>query len=127
MYMEIFDAIQFDGNGLVPVVIQDWQNNEVLMVAYMNRESLKTTIETGKTHFWSRSRKQYWMKGESSGHIQKVKEIFIDCDEDCVLMKVEQKVAACHTGYRSCFYRRLEHGDLVTVGEKIFNEEDVYK
>jgi phosphoribosyl-AMP cyclohydrolase len=87
--MKLFDAIKFDENGLVPVVIQDFQNDEVLMVAYMNRESLKTTLETRKTHFWSRSRQKYWMKGESSGHTQEVKEIFIDCDADCVLMKVE--------------------------------------
>ena len=125
--MKLFDAIKFDENGLVPVVIQDWQNNEVLMVAYMNRESLKTTMETGKTHFWSRSRQKYWMKGESSGHTQEIKEIFIDCDADCILMKVEQKVAACHTGFRGCFYRKWEDGELKTVGVKVFNEEDVYK
>jgi phosphoribosyl-AMP cyclohydrolase len=125
--MQLFDAIKYDENGLVPVIIQDWQNNEVLMVAYMNRESLKTTLETRKTHFWSRSRQQYWMKGESSGHTQEVKEIFIDCDADCILMKVEQKVAACHTGFRGCFYRKWETGELKVVGEKVFNEEDVYK
>jgi phosphoribosyl-AMP cyclohydrolase len=125
--MKLFDAIKFDENGLVPVVIQDFQNNEVLMVAYMNRESLKTTLETGKTHFWSRSRQKYWMKGESSGHTQEIKEIFIDCDADCILMKVEQKVAACHTGFRGCFYRKWEDGKLKTVGVKVFNEEDVYK
>jgi phosphoribosyl-AMP cyclohydrolase len=125
--MELFDTIKYDSQGLVPVVIQDFQNNEVLMVAYMNRESLKTTLETGKTHFWSRSRQKYWMKGESSGHTQEIKEIFIDCDADCVLMKVEQKVAACHTGFRGCFYRKWQDGDLKTVGTKVFNEEDVYK
>jgi phosphoribosyl-AMP cyclohydrolase len=125
--MELFDQIKYDSQGLVPVIIQDWQNSEVLMVAYMNRESLKTTLETGKTHFWSRSRQKYWMKGESSGHTQQVKEVFIDCDADCVLMKVEQIVAACHTGYRSCFYRKWENGALVLEGEKLFEEEDVYK
>ncbi len=125
--MKLLDAIKFDENGLVPVVIQDYQNNEVLMVAYMNRESLKTTLETGKTHFWSRSRQKYWMKGESSGHTQEIKEIFIDCDADCILMKVEQKVAACHTGFRGCFYRKWEGGEFKVVGEKVFNEEDVYK
>ena len=125
--MELFDQIKYDSQGLVPVIIQDWQNNEVLMVAYMNRESLKTTLETGKTHFWSRSRQKYWMKGESSGHTQQVKEVFIDCDADCVLMKVEQIVAACHTGYRSCFYRKWASGGLALVGEKMFEEEDVYK
>jgi phosphoribosyl-AMP cyclohydrolase len=125
--MKLFDTITYDSNGLVPVVIQDFQNNEVLMVAYMNRESLKTTLETGKTHFWSRSRQKYWMKRESSGHTQEIKEIYIDCDADCVLMKVEQKVAACHTGFRGCFYRKWEDGALKTVGTKVFNEEDVYK
>ena len=125
--MELFDQIKYDSQGLVPVIIQDWQNSEVLMVAYMNRESLKTTLETGKTHFWSRSRQKYWMKGESSGHTQQVKEIFIDCDADCVLMKVEQIVAACHTGYRSCFYRKWASGSLALVGKKMFEEEDVYK
>ena len=125
--MELFDTIKYDSQGLVPVVIQDFQNGEVLMVAYMNRESLKTTMETGKTHFWSRSRQKYWMKGESSGHTQEVKEIFVDCDADCVLMKVEQKVAACHTGFRGCFYRKWEDGEFKTVGVKVFNEEDVYK
>lgn len=125
--MELFDQIKYDSRGLVPVIIQDWQNSEVLMVAYMNRASFKTTLETGKTHFWSRSRQQYWMKGESSGHTQQVKEVFIDCDADCVLMKVEQLVAACHTGYRSCFYRKWENGSLALIGEKMFEEEDVYK
>jgi len=125
--MQLYDAIKYDENGLVPVIIQDYRNNDVLMVAYMNRESLKTTLETGKTHFWSRSRKTYWMKGESSGHTQHVREIFIDCDADCVLMKVEQKVAACHTGFRSCFYRKWDGEELITVGAKVFNEEDVYK
>jgi phosphoribosyl-AMP cyclohydrolase len=125
--MELFDTIKYDSQGLVPVVIQDFQNGEVLMVAYMNRESLKTTLETKKTHFWSRSRQKYWMKGESSGHTQDVKEVFIDCDADCILMKVEQKVAACHTGFRGCFYRKWEDGELKTVGVKVFNEEDVYK
>lgn len=125
--MQLYDAIKYDENGLVPVIIQDYRNNDVLMVAYMNRESLKTTLETGKTHFWSRSRKTYWMKGESSGHTQHVREIFIDCDADCVLMKVEQKVAACHTGFRSCFYRKWDGKELITIGAKVFNEEDVYK
>ena len=125
--MELLDAIKYDENGLVPVVIQDCENNEVLMVAYMNRESLKTTIETGKTHFWSRSRKKYWMKGETSGHTQEVKELFIDCDADCVLIKVQQNVAACHTGYRSCFYQKWEGAGFTVACEKVFDEEDVYK
>lgn len=125
--MEIHNEIKFDENGLVPAVIQDWQNGEVLMVAYMNRDSLQRTLETGKTHFWSRSRKKNWMKGESSGHVQEIKEVLMDCDGDCLLIKVDQKVAACHTGYRSCFYRKWGNGKLYETGQKIFNEEDVYK
>ena len=125
--MEIHDEIKFDANGLVPAVIQDWQNGDILMVAYMNRESLQTTVETGKTHFWSRSRQKFWMKGESSGHTQEVKEIFIDCDGDCILIKVHQNVAACHTGYRSCFYRKWNNGCFEEFGEKMFNEKEVYK
>lgn len=125
--MEILDTIAFDKDGLVPAVIQDAQNNEVLMVAYMNREALQTTLTTGKTHFWSRSRRKYWMKGEESGHVQEVKEVYIDCDADCVLLKVDQKVAACHTGFRSCFYRRWDNGTFTETGLKVFNEKDVYK
>lgn len=125
--MKLLDTIKFDKDGLVPAVIQDWQNSEVLMVAYMNRDSLKSTIETGKTHFWSRSRQKYWMKGESSGHVQEVKEVYIDCDADCILIKVDQKVAACHTGYRSCFYRKWDINNLVEIGVKLFDEENVYK
>ena len=120
-------SFTYDANGLVPAVIQDAHSGEVLMVAYMNRDSLKTTLETGKTHFWSRSRQKYWMKGESSGHTQEVREVFIDCDADCVLIKVTQNVAACHTGYRSCFYRRWADNSFETVGEKVFDEENVYK
>lgn len=125
--MEILNTIKYDAQGLVPAVIQDVENGDVLMVAYMNRDSLKTTLETCRTHFWSRSRKKYWMKGESSGHTQEVKEVYIDCDADCVLIKVKQNVAACHTGYRSCFYRRWENEGFTTVGERVFDEDNVYK
>ncbi len=113
--------------GLVPVIAQDWQTGEVLMLAYMNREAWQKTLETGKVHYFSRSRGKLWLKGESSGHVQVVKEIYLDCDEDTVLIKVEQLgQAACHKGYRSCFYRRVEGDKLVTVGEKIFDPEVVY-
>jgi phosphoribosyl-AMP cyclohydrolase len=124
--MDFASEIKFDEQGLVPVIIQDWKNNQVLMLAYMNADALKMTVSSGKTHFWSRSRRQFWLKGESSGHTQEVKEILFDCDLDAVLIKVEQKVAACHMGYRSCFYRRLEKDQLVVVGEKIFDESEVY-
>ena len=124
--MDILDKIKYDANGLVAAVMQDYENNEVLMVAYMNSESLKTTLETGKAHFWSRSRQKFWMKGESSGHTQEIKEVFIDCDGDCILFKIKQNVAACHTGYRSCFYRKWDGGNLIETGEKLFDEDDVY-
>jgi len=124
--MNIVNEIKYDANGLVPVIIQDYKNNEVLMVAYMNGESLKITLETGVTHFWSRSRQKLWKKGETSGHLQEVKEVLIDCDQDALIMKVDQKVAACHTGYRSCFYRKLDGGRFIVFQEKIFEEHDVY-
>jgi phosphoribosyl-AMP cyclohydrolase len=125
--MKFLDEIKFDNRGLVPTIIQDYKNGDILMLAYMNRESLQKTLSSGKTHFWSRSRQKLWLKGESSGHTQEIKELFIDCDMDAVLIKVEQKVAACHTGYRSCFYRKLEGEDFAVVGEKVFEEGDVYK
>ena len=125
--MKFLDEIKFDNRGLVPAIIQDYKNGEILMLAYMNRESLQKTLSSGKTHFWSRSRQKLWLKGESSGHIQEVKEMFVDCDMDAVVFKVDQRVAACHTGYRSCFYRKLEGEDFTVVGEKVFEEGAVYK
>jgi phosphoribosyl-AMP cyclohydrolase len=103
-----FDELAYDSNGLIPAVIQQHDTREVLMVAYMNRESIIETVESGKTWFWSRSRKKFWMKGESSGHTQDVVEILYDCDADCLLVLVNQNgPGACHTGARTCFYRRL--------------------
>ncbi|MDQ5985386.1 MAG: Phosphoribosyl-AMP cyclohydrolase [Syntrophus sp. SKADARSKE-3] len=114
--------------GLIPVIVQDHATGDVLMLAYMNRESWEMTLKTGKATFWSRSRKALWLKGETSGHVQIVHDIFIDCDDDTILLKVEQiGGAACHTGHRSCFYRRLSNGTLVTMGEPLFNPKDVYK
>lgn len=120
--------IDFDrGNGLIPAIVQDWKNGEVLMVAYMNEESWGKTRETGKACFWSRSRKKLWLKGETSGNVQVVKEVFLDCDNDALLLKVEQVGgAACHTGHRSCFYRRVADGRLETVGERVFDPKEVY-
>ena len=101
--------LKYDGKGLIPTIIQDVENNEVLMLAYMDKTALKKTIETGKTHFWSRSRQKYWMKGETSGNVQLVKEILYDCDEDTLLIKVKQVGSgACHTGNRTCFYRSIK-------------------
>ncbi len=99
------DDIKFDDKGLVPVIVQDAGNGQVLMFAYANKESLQKTVETGNTHFWSRSREKLWMKGEESGNTQTVKAMYIDCDNDTVLVEVEQKGVACHTGQRTCFYR----------------------
>lgn len=116
------------GDGLIPAIVQDAETKEVLMMAYMNRESWEATLKTGKATYWSRSRQKLWLKGESSGNVQIVKAIFIDCDEDTILLQVKQiGEAACHTGYRSCFYRKLEGDTFVIIGEKIFNPEDVYK
>jgi len=115
------------GQGLVPAIVQDWKTGEVLMVAYMNAESWAKTQETGKACFWSRSRRKLWLKGETSGHVQIVKEIYLDCDSDALLLKVEQVGgAACHTGYRSCFYRQIVHGRTVARGERVFDPKEVY-
>jgi len=116
------DELKYDESGLIPAVVQDAENGDVLMVAYMNRESVVETLETGKTWFWSRSRKKYWMKGESSGHTQDVQEIYYDCDADCLLVKVIQNgPGACHTNERSCFYRRL-YPDAVSLMSGTDNE-----
>ena len=103
--MSLYDHLKFNAEGLIPAIIQDATNGRVLMMAWMNRASLEKTIETGKTWFWSRSRQKYWMKGESSGHTQAVKDVAFDCDGDTLLIQVEQIGAACHEGYRSCFFR----------------------
>lgn len=103
--MTIPENLKFDDKGLIPAVVQDWKTNEVLMVAYMNAASLRKTVESGLTWYWSRSRQKFWQKGETSGHIQKVKDILYDCDQDTLLIKVEQTGPACHTGERSCFFR----------------------
>ncbi|HBC97943.1 MAG TPA: phosphoribosyl-AMP cyclohydrolase [Clostridium sp.] len=108
MDRKILDNMDFKkSGGLVPAIVQDFENGEVLMLAYVNRESLERTIETGKTWFWSRSRNKLWNKGETSGHYQYVKNIKVDCDYDTILIEVKQVGAACHTGRRSCFYRKL--------------------
>jgi len=116
------------GGGLLPAIAQDYRTGEVLMLAYINEESWKKTLETGKAHYWSRSRNQLWLKGESSGHVQMVKEILVDCDSDTVVFKVEQLGgAACHKGYASCFFRKVE-GDTTTItGRLVFDPREVYK
>jgi phosphoribosyl-AMP cyclohydrolase len=115
------------GEGLLPAIVQDDQTGEVLMLAYMNRDAWLKTLETGKATFWSRSRDALWMKGETSGHVQLVREVRMDCDNDTILLKVHQLGgAACHTGHRSCFYRKLVDGVVENAGVRIFNPEDVY-
>jgi phosphoribosyl-AMP cyclohydrolase len=102
------DKLKFNSDGLIPVIAQDYKNNEVLMMAWMNIDSLRDTLTKGKAAYWSRSRKSYWVKGETSGHFQHVKEVYYDCDCDVLLMKVDQIGSACHTMKRSCFYRKIE-------------------
>ena len=121
------DGLKYDADGLIPAVIVDAESGTVLMVAYMNKDSLADTVRTGKTHFWSRSRQKCWMKGETSGHTQEVKDIYIDCDVDTIVIEVAQNGAACHNGYRSCFYRKLnDSGEFEVVDERIFDPDEVY-
>jgi len=114
-------------DGLIPAIAQDWQTGEILMLAYMNREAWEKTLETGVATYWTRSRQKLWVKGESSGNVQHIREILVDCDVDTVVLKVEQVGgAACHTGYRSCFHRRVQDDELCTLGEPIFDPKKVY-
>jgi phosphoribosyl-AMP cyclohydrolase len=116
------------GHGLLPVIAQDASSGKVLMLAYMNELAWQKTLESGKAHYWSRSRQQLWLKGETSGHIQQVQEVFLDCDLDTILIKVEQGGgAACHTGHVSCFYRRYREGHLEVVEDLKFNPAEVYR
>jgi phosphoribosyl-AMP cyclohydrolase len=113
--------------GLVPAVAQDADTGEVLMLAWMNREAFEETVRTGRAVYFSRSRNRLWRKGEESGHVQEVREVYLDCDADTVLLKVKQVGgAACHEGYRSCFFRRLTGGELAVVGERVFDPAEVY-
>ncbi len=124
----LIDRVKFDACGLVPAIVQDANSKQVLMMAYMNREALQATLNTRKTHFYSRSRKSQWLKGESSGHIQDVQDIFFDCDNDTLLITAAQKGGACHTGYYSCFYSQWDGKEGVqTVGKKVFDPEKTYK
>ncbi len=114
--------------GIIPAIAQEYESGDVLMLAYVNEEAFRKTLETGKAHYWSRSRHRLWLKGESSGNVQEIKEILVDCDEDTVIYKVAQRGnAACHLGYDSCFFRKVEGESLKIVGKKIFDPEDVYK
>lgn len=128
---------EIDGEKVITAIAQDYETKEILMTANMNLEALNKTIETGKAHYWSTSRKKIWLKGESSGHVQEVKEILVDCDMDAVILKVNQNGAACHKGYYSCFFRKLNtdnkpniielnNKDVEVISEKLFNPEDIY-
>ena len=119
------EQLRFDANGLIPVVVQDERTKDVVMVAYMNQEAYNLTLKTKKAHYYSRSRQKIWLKGETSGHFQEVKSIRLDCDNDTLLLLVDQKTAACHTGYFSCFYRLWEN-EWKVIGEKVFDEKAVY-
>jgi phosphoribosyl-AMP cyclohydrolase len=127
--MENIPQLDFskDPNGLIPAIAQDWQTGEVLMLAYINELSWNETLKTGKGTYWSRSRQELWCKGDTSGNVQIIKDILIDCDQDTVIFKIDQiGDAACHKGYRSCFFRSIKEDGCKIVSEKVFNPEDVY-
>lgn len=125
---KFIDELKFDGNGLIPVVIQDALTGEVLTLAYMNKDAVRLTFETGKTWFWRRRHQRLMMKGEHSGRVQLVREILVDCDADALVVKVEQiGGAACHEGYPSCFFRKVNStGELEVFQQRVFNPEEVY-
>jgi phosphoribosyl-AMP cyclohydrolase len=117
------------GSGLLPAIAQDYRSGKILMLAYINKASWERSLKTGEVHYWSRSRKEIWHKGETSGNIQKIREIYVDCDNDTVLFKVEQVGgAACHLGFESCFHKKVDrNGEVTIVGKKVFNPDEVYK
>lgn len=126
--MNWIGQLKYDSNGLIPAIIQEEATGKVLMMAYMNKDSIEMTVKTGKTHFWSRSRNKFWMKGESSGHIQLVKSISFDCDADTLLIQVEQIGAACHEGYKTCFYRTVNtnNGTIIINQERLVDPDKIY-
>ena len=118
--------LKFDNNGLIAVIIQDDGTDEVLMFGFMNREAVEKTLQGPYVTLWSRSRKKLWVKGEESGHTQTVKAVYYDCDADALLIRVDQKVAACHEGYRSCFFRKIEKGESRVIAKKVFDPKEAY-
>jgi phosphoribosyl-AMP cyclohydrolase len=127
--MSLYEKLKFDAaTGLIPAIVQEHKTGRVLMMAWMNRASLEKTIESGKTHFWSRSRQKFWMKGETSGHVQHVRDISFDCDGDTLLIQVEQVGAACHEGYKSCFFRSVGKGnsEIKVTEAQLVEPEQVY-
>ncbi len=125
--LPLVTELKWNSEGLIPAIVQESASNDVLMMAWMNESALRTTLETGQTHFYSRSRKSLWHKGETSGNVQIVESIYVDCDADVLLIKVRQHGGACHEGYHSCFFRRMnDDGTLEVVENRVFNAEAVY-
>jgi len=125
--MSFYDKLKFNADGLIPAIVQEQSTGRVLMMAWMNRASLEKTMASGRTHFWSRSKQRFWMKGESSGHTQAVKDLAFDCDGDTLLIQVEQIGAACHEGYKSCFFRSVEgETDFRTTEAQLETPEQIY-
>jgi phosphoribosyl-AMP cyclohydrolase len=127
--MSFSATLKYDANGLIPVVTQDADNHQVLMVAYMNADAVEQTLTTGHVTYWSRSRQKFWIKGETSGHYQQLVELRVDCDKDCLLALVRQEGVACHEGYRSCFFRAVEggaEGELVVKDDRPLTPEQIY-
>ena len=126
--MSFLDKLKFNADGLIPAIIQEQSTGRVLMMAWMNKESIQRSIDQGKTVFWSRSRQKFWVKGETSGHVQRIKDVAFDCDGDTLLIQVEQSGAACHEGYKSCFFRSVkEHGKAFGITEpQLIKPEDIY-
>ncbi len=125
--MDYMEKAKFDDKGLLTCIVQDYSSGKVLMCAFMNRETLKMTVETGKMTYWSRSRQKVWIKGESSGNVQTVREIRFDCDGDAALFKVDQKGGACHEGWESCFAYKVSDGEIEADENKLFDPSEVYK
>ncbi len=123
---EVLETISFDSNGLVPAIAQQHDSGEILMMAWMNAESIRETLETGRVCYWSRSRQSLWRKGESSGQIQSLQELRVDCDGDTLLLIVDQTGVACHTGRQSCFFRAVRNDEVVTIAEQLVDPADLY-
>lgn len=123
----LLDAVTFNADGLVPAIVQDATTDDVLMMAYMNADTLRQTLDTGRMTYWSRSRQAVWVKGATSGHTQAVEEVRVDCDGDALLFRVHQEGGACHTGYRSCFFRKAEDGAWTEDSTMVFDPDAVYE
>lgn len=125
-FTKIINKVKWNEKGLVGAIVQDYKTKEILMFGRMNKETLKRTLKTGKMNFWKESKKRLWLKGEESGNFQFVKEVYLDCDGDTLLFKVKQVRGACHEGYKSCFFRKLNDGKIIISNERVFNPEEVY-